>query len=80
MLVCRLGPAVPAHSDAVSCLDWSGGRLASGGWDGRVRVWRCQEEGLLAPGDGLLELNLGTSNLLQAVTDSHQITFLNKMD
>jgi hypothetical protein len=54
---------VPAHSDAVSCLDWSGGRLASGGWDGRVRVWRCCEgveggEPLIAA-DGLLELNLG---------------------
>ncbi len=62
-VVWRLGPAVPAHSDAVSCLDWSGGRLASGGWDGRVRVWRCCEgveggEPLIAA-DGLLELNLG---------------------
>ena len=54
------GPPLPAHSDAVSCLAWSGGRLASGGWDGRVRVWRCGGEGVDG-GDALYELSLGKS-------------------
>ncbi|XP_023319661.1 protein FAN [Eurytemora carolleeae] len=53
------GPPIPAHSDAVSCLAWSGGRLASGGWDGRVRVWRCSAEGMEG-GDAVYELSLGS--------------------
>ena len=31
----------PAHADAVSCLAWAGGLLASGSWDGTVKLWRC---------------------------------------
>jgi len=54
-------PSVPAHSDAVSCLAWSGGRLASGGWDGRIRVWLCDKgEGLDGNG-ALYELSLGSA-------------------
>ena len=32
-----------AHRDAVSCLDWRNGVLASGSWDGSVKVWHCTE-------------------------------------
>jgi len=49
---------VPAHSDAVSCLAWSGGRLASGSWDGRVRVWKFGED--LLTGEAAYELSLGS--------------------
>jgi len=32
-----------AHRDAISCLDWRKGILASGSWDGLVKVWHCTE-------------------------------------
>jgi factor associated with neutral sphingomyelinase activation len=32
----------PAHGDAVSCLGWARGVLASGSWDGTVKLWRCE--------------------------------------
>ena len=35
---------VSAHSDAVSCLVFSRHSLASGSWDGTVKVWRCEPD------------------------------------
>ena len=32
----------PAHNDAVSCLAWERGLLASGSWDGTVKIWKCE--------------------------------------
>ena len=32
-----------AHRDAVSCIDWNKGILASGSWDATVKVWQCNE-------------------------------------
>ena len=32
----------PAHNDAVSCLVWARGLLASGSWDGTVKIWKCE--------------------------------------
>lgn len=32
-----------AHRDAVSCMDWRNGLLATGSWDGAVKVWHATE-------------------------------------
>ena len=29
--------------DATSCLDWRSGILATGSWDGSVKIWNCNE-------------------------------------
>ena len=31
------------HDNAVSCLTWSSGVLATGSWDCTARVWSCTE-------------------------------------
>ena len=32
---------VVAHTDAVSCIGWGKGMLATGSWDGLVKLWTC---------------------------------------
>ena len=32
-----------AHRDVISCMDWQNGLLATGSWDGLVKVWHCTE-------------------------------------
>ena len=32
-----------AHRDVISCMDWKNGILATGSWDGCVKVWHCTE-------------------------------------
>ena len=32
-----------AHRDVISCIDWQNGLLATGSWDGCVKVWHCTE-------------------------------------
>ena len=32
-----------AHRDVISCMDWKNGLLATGSWDGSVKVWHCTE-------------------------------------
>ena len=32
-----------AHRDVISCIDWQNGLLATGSWDGSVKVWHCTE-------------------------------------
>lgn len=29
--------------DAISCMDWCSGILATGSWDATVKVWQCNE-------------------------------------
>ena len=29
--------------DAVSCMDWKSGILATGSWDSTVKIWQCNE-------------------------------------
>ena len=31
------------HKDAVSCMDWHTGVLATGSWDSGVKLWHCNE-------------------------------------
>lgn len=33
----------PLFSDAVSCMDWRSGLLATGSWDSTVKLWQCSE-------------------------------------
>lgn len=35
-----------AHRDAISCMDWRSGVLATGSWDATVKVWQCHEVNL----------------------------------
>jgi len=32
-----------AHRDAISCMDWNKGVLATGSWDASVKVWQCND-------------------------------------
>lgn len=34
---------LPAHRDAISCMDWNDGILATGSWDASVKIWRCND-------------------------------------
>lgn len=39
----RTSDFLDVHRDAVSCLDWRGGILATGSWDCTVKIWACNE-------------------------------------
>lgn len=32
-----------AHRDAISCMDWRSGILATGSWDATVKIWQCNQ-------------------------------------
>ena len=39
----RTSDYLEAHSDAISCMDWRSGVLATGSWDSTVKLWQCSE-------------------------------------
>ena len=39
----RTSDYLPVHSDAISCMDWRAGVLATGSWDSSVKLWQCSE-------------------------------------
>ena len=39
----RTSDYLEAHSDAISCMDWRSGVLATGSWDSTVKLWQGSE-------------------------------------
>ena len=59
---CRTYTFNEAHRDAISCIDWNKGILATGSWDATVKIWQCNEINLV---------NLNQDLLAQLDHDSH---------
>ena len=43
----RIYAFTEAHRDAISCMDWNKGVLATGSWDATVKIWQCNEINLV---------------------------------
>ncbi|CAB4066679.1 NSMAF [Lepeophtheirus salmonis] len=63
----RISDFLSIHSDAISCMDWRSGVLATGSWDSLVKIWHCNE----ANG-----YKIGFSDLLAQLDHNSQVTSL----
>lgn len=65
----RISDYLNIHRDAISCMDWRSGLLATGSWDSSVKLWECSR----ANG---YKVSLSRGDLLAELEHSNQVTAL----